>query len=245
MASASEVSPALRPMCPAHPVRVAVATCARCGQFVCVPCVSGGGLCRACVRHNLAAVPSSEARARRTVLFLRLSAGVGVVSLLVYLWGVLAPGVSDTLEFLEILLAIPGVLILPVTPVLYLMWLHRVVRQLNAWGREVGATPRWAVGCWFVPFVNLVKPFRVVRSIVEEVGGEPLAASLQLGLWWGLFVLSRMVGRVHGRLALSAPPLVAYGVGIAWSVLTIAAAFFCVRIVREVQARLEARRGGL
>jgi hypothetical protein len=53
---------------------------------------------------------------------------------------------------------------------MFLMWLHRVVRQMNAWGREVGATPAWAVGCWSVPFVNLVKPFHVMRSIVEELG---------------------------------------------------------------------------
>ncbi len=160
-------------MCPRHPTRVAVTTCERCGRYLCVPCVSGGGLCRECIGRNVAAVPSSGARARWAVRFLRLSAGVGVAGLLIYLWGLLVPGASDTVDTLEILLSIPGVFILPVTPILYLMWLHRVVRQLNAWGREVGATPGWAVGCWFVPFVNLVKPFRVVRSIVEEVGGGP------------------------------------------------------------------------
>src|SRR5688572_15959317 len=101
MASTSEISPALQPMCPLHPEVVAGRTCDRCGRFVCASCMSSGGRCRDCIRQYVATVPSSGTRSRRVVLFLRLSGVVGACNLLIYAWAVLVPGAHESQKTME------------------------------------------------------------------------------------------------------------------------------------------------
>jgi hypothetical protein len=260
MTTAPEAFLALRPVCSHHPESVAVGTCERCGRYVCALCVSIGGRCRECLRQYPVMAPRSDVRAKRAARFLRLAGVAGAFGLLLYLWGVYywtvhMPGATELPRAWEILMTLETILNVAMlaltlgTYILYLMWLHRVVRQIGIWGSDVGATPAWAIGCWFVPFVNLIKPFRVVRSVVRELGGKSLAASLHLGVWWGAFLLSRMLDRLAGSLSKPGMPfsffLPAYFVKIASLGCTILAAFLCVRIVCEVQKRLDARRAGL
>lgn len=45
------------------------------------------------------------------------------------------------------------------TAVAFLMWFHRTHKNLpGLGGRELKYTPGWAVGGFFVPFLNLVRP---------------------------------------------------------------------------------------
>ncbi len=192
-------------------------------------------------------------------MFLRLSGVAGACGLLlylcaVYLWTTRQPGTTELPSSLETLTTLEAIrngvaLILTITTyILYLMWLHRVIRQICLWGGNVGATPGWAIGYWFIPFVNLVMPFRIVQRIVRELGGWSLAASLHLGVWWGAFLLSRMLDRLSSNMSTPSVSLLilpSYYVKIASLACTTVAAFLCVRIVREVQERLDARRSDL
>jgi hypothetical protein len=50
--------------------------------------------------------------------------------------------------------------------VLFLLWLHGAVRVALALGtRRPRVTPRDAVLCWFIPLVNLIRPYGVIRSL--------------------------------------------------------------------------------
>jgi hypothetical protein len=105
------------------------------------------------------------------------------------------------------------------------------------------------VGYWLVPFVNLVKPYLIVRSLVRALGGERLAASLHVGNWWLAYLLMGMFGGLQRQLSigpvlpgfLGAPRLLA---DVSTSLCTVTTVLFCVRIIRAVQERLEARRSG-
>src|SRR5262245_19507284 len=48
-----------------------------------------------------------------------------------------------------------------VAAILFLVWLHGAYRVLVAAGRPSAQfTPGWAVGYWFIPFLNFVRPFQ-------------------------------------------------------------------------------------
>src|SRR5918997_1098797 len=52
--------------------------------------------------------------------------------------------------------------------VAFLLWLHRASKNLAALGNpksRIEYTPGWAVGWFFIPFANLVMPYRAVREV--------------------------------------------------------------------------------
>src|SRR5260221_38840 len=83
-----------------------------------------------------------------------------------------------------------------VAAVIFLIWLNRANKNLAALKPQyVEFTSGWAVGWWFIPFANLVKPFQVVREVWCESdpdrGDEKTMlttrlhqAPTYLGFWW-------------------------------------------------------------
>ena len=75
------------------------------------------------------------------------------------------------------------------------------------------------MGGFFVPFLNLVRPYQVMREVwcssylpSLESGATPEGQSPQpptltlVGWWWGLFLLSGALGRISARIALAGDP---------------------------------------
>ena len=54
-----------------------------------------------------------------------------------------------------------------------------------------------AVGWWFVPFYNLVRPFRIVQDVYERLAVRGSARSMVVGVWWACFLLAWLI-RVPG-----------------------------------------------
>jgi hypothetical protein len=87
-----------------------------------------------------------------------------------------------------------------VAAVLFLVWLHRITANGPALGgAELRFTPGWAVGWWFVPFANLVRPIQVLSeawrtsSVGMAVSTRDARASVKvpifLRVWSGLWLL--------------------------------------------------------
>lgn len=90
--------------------------------------------------------------------------------------------------------------------VVFLGWTHRAYRNLPALGAErLAYSPRWAVGAFLVPVLNLVHPYQVVRELWREShsASDPIPAVplVLVRWWWALFVASVLADPVIGRLA--------------------------------------------
>jgi hypothetical protein len=129
--------------------------------------------------------------------------------------------------------------------VVWLVWQHRA--QANAQHlttKKLTFSPGWAVGWWFVPFANLVQPFRAVRELWRASGGAGHAeesAWPALVLWWiawlGFELLGSGAASANSASAIAAADerqLVAMLFGIASAALAIV-------IVRAVVRRQETR----
>ncbi len=96
-----------------------------------------------------------------------------------------------------------------VTAVGFLMWFYRVHRNLPALGAtNLDYSPGWAVGSFFVPFLNLFRPYQVMSEVWKHsrVGPESGATAL-VGLWWGAWIINGVAGQVSFRLGLNAESL--------------------------------------
>jgi Domain of unknown function (DUF4328) len=91
--------------------------------------------------------------------------------------------------------------------ILWLMWLHSAYGNLFQVGRRTAdETPGWAVGYWFIPILNLFRPYRIVKELwlrSADMNMEPevkeLPAPHLISLWWGTWILDNIVGRIVFR----------------------------------------------
>jgi hypothetical protein len=77
------------------------------------------------------------------------------------------------------------------TGIAWFMWLHRAVTNARSLGVDTAATPGWAVGWWFIPFANLVKPYQILRSLFD---GLVSGSSAIVAYWWGCYLIAGFVG---------------------------------------------------
>ncbi|GAA3792734.1 DUF4328 domain-containing protein [Streptomyces phyllanthi] len=101
---------------------------------------------------------------------------------------------------------------LVITGVVFLVWFHRV--RVNAEVFDPFGHRRkrgWAVGGWFVPFVNLWFPRRVAADIWDASSPSGTRRShLLLNGWWAAWVISLLAGRAAStayRRAETAPEI--------------------------------------
>jgi hypothetical protein len=134
-----------------------------------------------------------------------------------------------------------------VTAILFLAWVHRVYGSLVALGlTRLRFSPRWAVGVFLVPLVNLVWPFLVVRDMwnASERDVRPGASSLRtspwIAAWWGLFVAASLVDPGPWRLVQDPRSLAIGGSTVLLLVgqlVEIAAAVVAIVVVRTIGRR--------
>ena len=136
----------------------------------------------------------------------------------------------------------------------FMMWLYRVTKNLPALGvRDPGVTPGWAIGCWFVPFVNIIAPCIVVLRVWRA--SDPRATAGPSGgaqgwpfvryAWWGAFIVLSAAGlavwlaRPEGDLGAGRGLLTQ---GQVWAYLcsgiaSIVMALLAVGVIREIERR--------
>lgn len=96
--------------------------------------------------------------------------------------------------------AVVDLLALVVVGILFLCWLHRLVSELHRLRPGVQrSSPGWAVGAWFVPFINLVVPKQVVNDMWRAstpAGPRESRPPTLLSLWWAGWLIQGAVAAV-------------------------------------------------
>jgi hypothetical protein len=128
------------------------------------------------------------------------------------------------------------------------IWLHRAVRNLRGLGRTgMEYTPGGSVASFYIPFVNLVRPFRAVSELwrASEPGPEADERAWSvyggttplIAVWWGFWIGFSLLTNASARID---DPSTSGAVGIVGSVLMAVAAYTCIRMMRGVASRQEA-----
>jgi Domain of unknown function (DUF4328) len=209
---------------------------------------------------NAAPFTSAHVRARIVKILLIVGAGAAVFSLLAESFSLVFPPLADDQELGEnvmgavvailiLLLAILEFLIYVATAVFFLMWLYRAhnnLRAFNPWNRP-DYSAGWAVGSFFIPFVNLVVPFRAVKEVwqkswtADETVLSVPSAPASFSIWWTFWLLSCFAGNISMRLSFNenVPESTATIVSIIASALSIVAAAFAYLVVDAIDKRQE------
>jgi hypothetical protein len=99
----------------------------------------------------------------------------------------------------------------------------------------------WAAGCWFVPFINLYRPYQIMKELFQEthlflkrndvLTNEHFSIS-SLSLWWTFWIIDRFFGQFVLKYSLKAETIdelttstiaqiISNGIGIVLAIITV------------------------
>lgn len=135
-----------------------------------------------------------------------------------------------------------------VTAIFFLRWFHRAYVNLIALGTPARRhKPGWAIGAFFVPFVNFVLPFLIARELSQESHAARLrrapasnpAAQGIVPLWWLSFLLAVLLDRLGGGYLQRAADPESFRTGayilLAGNIATAFSAVLAIIVVLEVE----------
>jgi len=140
------------------------------------------------------------------------------------------------------------------TAVFFLIWIHRAHKNLKVFGAaELKYSPGWAVGGFFVPMLNIFRPYQVIGEIWKASAsgarrGDGTNWKLEsippyFGLWWGLWLLSAILDFFSAFMILGGglnnAQLVASRYRLVYDVVSITCAVLAIVVVFRITARQE------
>lgn len=157
-------------------------------------------------------------------------------------------------DFRQQIIAITYVLAFLVTVIFFSIWFYRAYRNLPALGaRGLHTSPGWAVGYFYIPIVNLYRPYRAAKeiwqaSVPTSEPNHPNAwqdqkVSSIVGWWWGFWIASSVLGRISNRISSNVESLSGYRstlwIDLGIQVIIIIAAILAIVVIKNVTAMQE------
>jgi Domain of unknown function (DUF4328) len=159
----------------------------------------------------------------------------------------------DASDTRQAIVAVVALVAFVLAIVFFLRWFSRAYRNLQAVGGHQRYRQGWAIGSWFVPFLNLFRPKQIANDIWR--GSDPVTheytpagtehVSPLLAWWWGAFLVSSWANNLAGRAFFSgnepADIRRADGFAMVGDLLELAAAVLCVVVIWSMTRRQEER----
>ncbi len=139
--------------------------------------------------------------------------------------------------------------------ILFIMWFHRVHRNLPALGAmHLKYSPGWTMGSWFVPIMNLFRPYQVMvevwhGSLPEQNSNKTFVDHIDrgshalVGWWWAAYIIMGIFDQISTRITMAADTvqslIVADWAIIIASTITIPAALLAISLVKKIDRNQE------
>jgi len=96
------------------------------------------------------------------------------------------------------IITIASVFIVLSAQVFFLIWIYQAKKKVIALGmRGAEYSPGLSVGCFFIPFANLVFPFQSMRELwlasINPPQWREQRSSPLIGLWWAMWILNSLL----------------------------------------------------
>lgn len=116
----------------------------------------------------------------------------------------------NRVDIIDSLIAIANLLCLIICIIFFIRWFRRAyynLHTLDGFGNRPQFEEGWAAGSWFVPFMNLVRPYKIMMEIWESNerranNGSSSASVTMVGWWWAAWIIYNVVGNFATRLEL-------------------------------------------
>ncbi|MDD5149344.1 MAG: DUF4328 domain-containing protein [Flavobacterium sp.] len=133
------------------------------------------------------------------------------------------------------------IIVFVVSAITFIQWFRRAYFNLHLRVNHLSETEGWAAGCWFVPIINLFRPYQIMKELFQEthlflkrndVHTTEHFSMPSLSLWWTFWIIDWFVGRFVFKYSMKAETIdelttstiaemVSNGIGIVLAIITI------------------------
>ncbi len=158
--------------------------------------------------------PASLTKFLKTMLWVSL--GISILSMLsdfmqmnLLSSGIFSQAAAESNDSRQQFMAILYLAAFIVTGITFLRWIHRTNSNCHGFGAQgMKFTPGWSIGYYFIPIINLYKPYQAMKEI-WKVSTNPdnwqnESGSAILGWWWTLWLISNFLGQAVFRMSMQA-----------------------------------------
>lgn len=126
---------------------------------------------------------------------------------------------ADANDLREQAVAVVYIIAFIVSSVAFIFWFRRAYFNLHQRVDNLEVSEGWAAAGWFVPFVNLYRPYQIMNELYVETkkyltnkhGVNNLDLNTKIvGLWWTLWIVNAVLGQIDSRLNRDAETLTEY-----------------------------------
>jgi len=154
----------------------------------------------------------------------------------------------------ERLIAIIYLIVYIISAVTFIQWFRRAYYNLHQKVKYLSYAEGWAAGSWFVPILNLFRPYQIMDELYTEtkkllskhgLSGNVYLTSSALGWWWTLWIINGIIGQIIFRYSLNLKTIDEVAtftiLNIVGNVLSIPLALIAIKVIKdyaEVEPRL-------
>ncbi len=129
------------------------------------------------------------------------------------------------------------------TIIVFAMWIHRANFNSRALGaQDMKFTPGWSVGYYFIPFLNLWRPYQAMKEIWKTsknpIAWEGEERGAILPWWWFFYLVAGMFGNASFRTSMRAKEvhelITATGITIVSDIVSIPATIIAIALVGRI-----------
>lgn len=128
----------------------------------------------------------------------------------------ITPEVANANDLRQSIIAILFAILYLFSVVFFIQWFRRAYFNQEIKFKSMASTNGWVSGAWFVPIMNLFKPFQLMQEIYENAENYLLDKKLIdekksrksiIGWWWGLWIGTGVLSRISSSFLGSADDL--------------------------------------
>lgn len=198
--------------------------------------------------------PREPAAVYSIVLWLATDLGVAVSGalLIVSLGGfgdIWSPPALDFVKRFSIATNICSMIAFALSVVCFARWLYNATKRAHLFSGGMTISPGWAIGSYFIPIVNLFKPFQAMREIWQAsiapnaIGIVPVPVGMRI--WWGLWLVRVGLSNANYQVIANVRNLLDIGISGALNILTfvidVPMAVLLIVLIRRLGANHRAR----
>lgn len=132
------------------------------------------------------------------------------------------------------------------TAIFFIQWFRRAYYNIHQLSKDCSYTEGWAAGAWFVPFVNLARPYTIMKEMVSIAENllikhghveEDASRKRSVGIWWTLWIIISIISNANSRIQTKSESIdvimttTLIDVVLAWSFIPLT--YFTVKMIKK------------